>query len=242
MKVDSVNILIKPKGLYKQKIGLLLCQTRHRHTSCGLTLHCEGWAEWTFYTCFFKFFFENFRRRSVRVLKLHRGFILTKKGDINPPKNSETPSGPLGGVFRFFYKVFFENFKICPRVPKVGYDFWGVWGHVWRWLCRHVCREISASVDGGLSGGSSVRRRWARTPIGVSGICNFITTEYPCLSQYLPYYWIYCQTLSEAQDNIEKKALNLNNLTNTGCQWNFILKPQFYFSFSKLVAGNMSFP
>jgi hypothetical protein len=27
-------------------------------------------------------FFENFRRRSVRVLKLHRGFILTKKGDI----------------------------------------------------------------------------------------------------------------------------------------------------------------
>ena len=28
---------------------------------------------------FFWFFLENFRRRSVRVLKLHRGFILTKK-------------------------------------------------------------------------------------------------------------------------------------------------------------------
>jgi hypothetical protein len=33
---------------------------------------------------FFRCVFENFRRRSVRVLKLHRGFILTKKGDINP--------------------------------------------------------------------------------------------------------------------------------------------------------------
>ena len=60
---------------------------------------------------------ENFRRRSVRVLKLHRGFILTKKGDINPHKNLETPPGPLGGVFRFF-KVFFENFKICPRLLR----------------------------------------------------------------------------------------------------------------------------
>ena len=47
----------------------------------------------------FKLFFENFRRRSVRVLKLHRGFILTKKGDINPQKNFETPPGPLGGRF-----------------------------------------------------------------------------------------------------------------------------------------------
>jgi hypothetical protein len=28
---------------------------------------------------FLLFFCENFRRRSVRVLKLHRGFILTKK-------------------------------------------------------------------------------------------------------------------------------------------------------------------
>ena len=50
----------------------------------------------------FSCFFENIRRRSVRVLKLHRGFILIKKGDINPPKNSETPPGPLGGVLRFF--------------------------------------------------------------------------------------------------------------------------------------------
>jgi hypothetical protein len=40
---------------------------------------------------------ENFRRRSVRVLKLHREFFLTKKGDINPQKNSETPPWPPGG-------------------------------------------------------------------------------------------------------------------------------------------------
>ena len=45
---------------------------------------------------FFQVFLENFRRRSVRVLKLHRGFILTKKGDINPQTNLETPPGPLG--------------------------------------------------------------------------------------------------------------------------------------------------
>ena len=61
---------------------------------------------------------ENFRRGSVSVLKLHRGFIFTKKGDISPPKDSETPPSPLGGVFRFF-KSFFENFKICLRVPKL---------------------------------------------------------------------------------------------------------------------------
>ena len=30
---------------------------------------------------------EIFRRRSSRVLKLYRGFILTKKGDINPTTN-----------------------------------------------------------------------------------------------------------------------------------------------------------
>jgi hypothetical protein len=30
---------------------------------------------------FLNFFLENIRRRSVRVLKLHRGFILTKKGE-----------------------------------------------------------------------------------------------------------------------------------------------------------------
>ena len=61
---------------------------------------------------------ENFRRRSVRGLKLHRGLILTNKGDINPPKNSETPPGPLEGVFKFKKKKN-ENFKICPRVPKL---------------------------------------------------------------------------------------------------------------------------
>ena len=35
-----------------------------------------------------------------------------------------------------------------------------------------MCRKISADVDGGTSGPSSVRRRGARTPIGVSG--NFL--------------------------------------------------------------------
>jgi hypothetical protein len=59
---------------------------------------------------------ENIRRRSVRVAELHRGFILTKKGDINPPKKSETPHGPLGGGLLV---VFFENFKSCPMVPKL---------------------------------------------------------------------------------------------------------------------------
>jgi hypothetical protein len=58
---------------------------------------------------FVKVFLENIRRSSVRVQKLHRGFILTKKGDINPPKNSE-------GAFLGF---FFENFKSCPMVPKL---------------------------------------------------------------------------------------------------------------------------
>ena len=54
---------------------------------------------------------ENIRRRSVRVLKLHTGFILTKKGEINPKKCLETP---LGAVFSFF-----ENFNSSPRVPKL---------------------------------------------------------------------------------------------------------------------------
>jgi hypothetical protein len=48
-------------------------------------------------------------RRSVRVLKLHRGFIVPKKGDINPQKNLETPPGPRRSVFRFLSKFFFEK-------------------------------------------------------------------------------------------------------------------------------------
>ena len=39
--------------------------------------------------------------QQASVLKLHRGYILTKKGDIKPKKNLENPPGPLGGVFRF---------------------------------------------------------------------------------------------------------------------------------------------
>ena len=72
----------------------------------------------------FKFFlvsfFENIRRRSVRVLKLHRGFILTKKGDINPQKNSETPLAPWGGgVLYFFLKIS----KVVLWFRNFGYDF-----------------------------------------------------------------------------------------------------------------------
>ena len=68
-------------------------------------------------------FFENLRRRLVRVLKLHRGFILTKKADINPPKDSETPPWPPGGgaffLLLFSSSCFFENLKRCPRVQKL---------------------------------------------------------------------------------------------------------------------------
>jgi hypothetical protein len=41
--------------------------------------------------------------------------ILTKKGDINPQKNSESPPG----VFRFFNFFVVEHFKSCPRVSKL---------------------------------------------------------------------------------------------------------------------------
>jgi hypothetical protein len=64
---------------------------------------------------FFLFFFENIRRRSVRVLKLHRWFILPKKGDINPNKNSETPPPCGGGCFILFLKFF----KSCSLVLKL---------------------------------------------------------------------------------------------------------------------------
>ena len=94
----------------------------------------------------------------MAVLKLPRGFILTKKGDINPQKKSGTPPPPCtiiywggkGGIF-----------KSCPRVL-----IWllGVGGDVWRWLCRHMCRKISASVYWGPSGGSRVRRPGTKDP------------------------------------------------------------------------------
>ena len=45
-------------------------------------------------------FFLNSRRRLVRVLKLHRSFILTKKRNINPAKSSPTPfKDKCGGKF-----------------------------------------------------------------------------------------------------------------------------------------------
>jgi hypothetical protein len=75
---------------------------------------------------FFKVFLENIRRSSVIIPKLHRGFILTKKEDINPKKNSPCPWGPFLGFFWKISKVvlWFRNFE---------YDFWGVGGDVWRW-------------------------------------------------------------------------------------------------------------
>ena len=48
---------------------------------------------------FFQVFLENIRRRSVRILKLHRGFILTKK-DINTNKNQRLSLAPqVGGYY-----------------------------------------------------------------------------------------------------------------------------------------------
>jgi hypothetical protein len=45
---------------------------------------------------------ENFRRRSVRVLKLHRGFILTKKEIITHKIFGDHP-WPHGGAFLGFF-------------------------------------------------------------------------------------------------------------------------------------------
>jgi hypothetical protein len=55
----------------------------------------------------FYVYFEDIRRRSVRVLKLHRGFILTKKDDINPQKIGRPPLAPWGGGGAFLKKFFF---------------------------------------------------------------------------------------------------------------------------------------
>jgi hypothetical protein len=57
-------------------------------------------------------FLLNIRRRSARVLKLQQ-----KKEISTPNKNWRPPLAP-GGVFRLI-KVFFDNFKRCPRVPKL---------------------------------------------------------------------------------------------------------------------------
>jgi hypothetical protein len=61
----------------------------HRRGCRRVSNFCMG--PWGRFLGFFRCFFENFSRRSVRVLKLQREFILTKKGDINPQTNSETP-------------------------------------------------------------------------------------------------------------------------------------------------------
>ena len=75
-------------GLFSQKKGDINPQINSE-------IPAGPWGCFLF--CFvLSFFVENIRRRSVRVQKLPRGFILTKKGDINPPKNLETPPGPLG--------------------------------------------------------------------------------------------------------------------------------------------------
>ena len=89
---------------------------------------------------------------------------------IPHPKKNGRPS-PLH--YAIFGRTNGGIFKNCPRVLKLG-----IWlgGGVWRWLCRHVRRKISAQVDGGMSERSSLRRRWARTSIGLSG--NFITILY----------------------------------------------------------------
>ena len=72
------------------------------------------------------FLFENSRRRLVRILKLHRGFILTKMGDIKPQKLRGNRSGPLGGVF--YVCFLFLNFKSCLTVPKLWIWVLSCWG------------------------------------------------------------------------------------------------------------------
>jgi hypothetical protein len=58
-------------------------------------------APWGRFLGFFKCFFENFRRNTVRVLKLQRGFILTKKEILTPQKIRRPPLAP-GGAFLGF--------------------------------------------------------------------------------------------------------------------------------------------
>ena len=140
---------------------------------------------------YFKFFFEKFRRMSVRVLKLHRGFILTKKEILTPQQIWRPPLAPWGSVFSFFLKIleggqlefwnftgglfsqkkeiltrlggrfyvfwkfFIENFKSCPRVPKLRIWLLRGWGRCLkvtlqtRELCRWQANIVTTIfVDG----------------------------------------------------------------------------------------------
>ena len=65
----------------------------------------EFWVEVLIFriAVFFFIYFENIRRRLVRVLKLDRGFIITKKGGINPKTIQGPPMAPYGGIFCFVF-------------------------------------------------------------------------------------------------------------------------------------------
>jgi hypothetical protein len=54
---------------------------------------------------FSKVFFENIKRRSVRVPKLHRGFILTKKEILTTNKFWRPPLAPWGAFLVFLWKI-----------------------------------------------------------------------------------------------------------------------------------------
>jgi hypothetical protein len=58
-----------------------------------------------------------------RVLKLHRGFILTKKGDIKPPNKFGDPPWSPGSVFRFFKSFFVKISKVVLGFRNFGSDF-----------------------------------------------------------------------------------------------------------------------
>ena len=96
-------------------------------------------------------------------LLTHKNITIPIKKLIQGPPSIPRTMLYLGAQKGVFSKVVlgFRNF---------GYDFWGVGGYVWRWLCRPMRRKISAHSVGGTSEQSSLRRRWARTPIGLSGI------------------------------------------------------------------------
>ena len=72
-----------------------------------------------------KLFFENIMRRLVRVLKLYRRLILTKKVYMKPPKIRNPPPWPPGGIFRFK-----KESKVALGLRNFGYEFIGVWGDV----------------------------------------------------------------------------------------------------------------
>ena len=116
--------------------------------------------------------------------------------NISPNPFKKPKNNPQGGSPNFVWvniSFFCENFKSCPRVPKLRIWLLRGWGRCLKVTLQTQAPENFRSRRWGPSGGSCVRRPGSEDPIGVSGIDSSL-----CSSQSCTLIWLHSAALGSS--------------------------------------------